>query len=109
MSRQWSREQRRDKTLAQRRMVQFAETFPDREIVAALRRQLGWTHFTMLIPVQDALKRDSGAARSGLLKLSEDWSAHRSPGKSRVKSRVKSPGMRPGKSPGKSQVKSSAG
>jgi hypothetical protein len=41
-----------------RRMVQFAETFPDHEIVAALLRQLGWTHFTMLIPMQDALKRD---------------------------------------------------
>jgi len=41
-----------------RRMVQFAETFPDAEIVAALLRQFGWTHFTMLIPMQDALKRD---------------------------------------------------
>ena len=28
-----------------RRMIQFAEAFPDEEIVAALRRQLGWTHF----------------------------------------------------------------
>jgi len=41
-----------------RRMVQFAEAFPDSEIVAALLRQLGWTHFTMLIPVSDPLKRD---------------------------------------------------
>ena len=41
-----------------RRMVQFAETFPDAEIVAALLRQFGWTHFTMLIPMQNALKRD---------------------------------------------------
>lgn len=41
-----------------RRMVQFAETFPDAKIVAALLRQLGWTHFTMLIPLQDPLKRD---------------------------------------------------
>ena len=41
-----------------RRMVQFAETFPDAEIVAAVLRQLGWTHFTLLIPMQDALKRD---------------------------------------------------
>jgi len=41
-----------------RRMVQFAEAFPDPEIVAALLRQLGWTHFTMLIPLRDALKRD---------------------------------------------------
>ena len=41
-----------------RRMIQFAEAFPDEEIVAALRRQLGWTHFKALIPIQDPLKRD---------------------------------------------------
>lgn len=41
-----------------RRMVQFAEAFPDSEIVAALLRQLGWTHFTMLIPIADPLQRD---------------------------------------------------
>ena len=41
-----------------RRMVQFVEQFPDVEIVAALLRQLGWTHFTMLLPISDPLKRD---------------------------------------------------
>jgi len=41
-----------------RRMVQFAEVFPDEKIVAALRRQLGWTHFKTLIPIDDPLKRD---------------------------------------------------
>lgn len=40
------------------RMVQFAEVFPDEQIVAALRRQLGWTHFRMIIPMEDELKRD---------------------------------------------------
>jgi predicted nuclease of restriction endonuclease-like (RecB) superfamily len=40
------------------RMVQFAEVFPDEKIVAALRRQLGWTHFKQLIPVDDPLKRE---------------------------------------------------
>jgi len=40
------------------RMVQFAEVFPDEEIVAALRRELGWTHFKQLIPVDDPLKRE---------------------------------------------------
>lgn len=40
-----------------RRMVQFAEVFPSAEIVAALLRQLGWTHFTLLIPIEDPLKR----------------------------------------------------
>lgn len=41
-----------------RRMVQFAEAFPDAEIVAALRRQLGWTHFKTIIPIEDPLKRE---------------------------------------------------
>jgi predicted nuclease of restriction endonuclease-like (RecB) superfamily len=41
-----------------RRMVQFAEAFPDEQIVATLRRQLGWSHFKEIIPQQDELKRD---------------------------------------------------
>lgn len=41
-----------------RRMVQFATVFPDVEIVAALRRQLTWAHFKLLIPLKDSLKRD---------------------------------------------------
>ena len=41
-----------------RRMVQFAEVFPAEKIVAALRRQLGWTHFKTLIPIDDPLRRD---------------------------------------------------
>lgn len=41
-----------------RRMIQFAESFPDENIVAALRRQLGWAHFKALIPLKDSLKRD---------------------------------------------------
>ncbi len=41
-----------------RRMIQFAETFPDEDIVVSLIRQLSWTHFIALIPVKDALKRD---------------------------------------------------
>ena len=32
-----------DKNL--RRMIQYAQAFPDEQIVAALRRQLSWTHF----------------------------------------------------------------
>jgi len=38
--------------------MQFAETFPDEQIVYALRRQLSWTHFRSLIPVGDPLKRE---------------------------------------------------
>ena len=41
-----------------RRMVQFAEVFPDEKIVVALIRQLSWTHFLRLIPIDDPLKRD---------------------------------------------------
>lgn len=41
-----------------RRMVQFAVVFPDAEIVAALRRQLGWAHFKVLIPLKSALQRE---------------------------------------------------
>ena len=45
-----------DKNL--RHMIRFAEAFPDREIVSALSRQLGWTHFRSLIYLDDPLKRD---------------------------------------------------
>ncbi|MEQ8821166.1 MAG: PDDEXK nuclease domain-containing protein [Sumerlaeia bacterium] len=41
-----------------RRMVQFAEVFPDPEIVAPLARQLSWSHFTILIPIDEPIKRD---------------------------------------------------
>jgi predicted nuclease of restriction endonuclease-like (RecB) superfamily len=40
------------------RMIQFAEVFPDREIVGTLSRQLGWSHFLLLLPVKDDLKRE---------------------------------------------------
>lgn len=40
------------------RMVRFAEVFPDEEIVSALRTQLGWTHFRMIVPLEDDLQRD---------------------------------------------------
>jgi len=39
-----------------RRMVQFSTVFPDEQIVAALLRQLNWTHFTIIIPLNDKLK-----------------------------------------------------
>lgn len=40
------------------RMVRFAEALPDREIVSALSRQLGWSHFVEIIPLDDPLKRE---------------------------------------------------
>ena len=45
-----------DKNL--RRMVQFAEVFADEAIVVTLLRQLGWSHFLVLIPLKDPLARD---------------------------------------------------
>ena len=41
-----------------RRMIQFAEAFPDEQIVVTLSRQLGWSHFVAIIPLDDDLKRD---------------------------------------------------
>lgn len=45
-----------EKTL--RHMLRFAEVFPDPQIVSALRRQLGWTHFKSIIYIEEPLKRD---------------------------------------------------
>ena len=53
-----------------RRMIQFAAVFPDEKIVAALRRQLGWTHFKAIIPMADPLKRDFYAEMCRI----ENWS-----------------------------------
>jgi hypothetical protein len=39
-------------------MIRFAHVFPDEEIVTALRAQLSWTHFRILIAIDDPLKRD---------------------------------------------------
>jgi len=41
-----------------RHMLRFAEVFPNEAIVSALRRQLSWTHFRILIYLDDPLKRD---------------------------------------------------
>lgn len=41
-----------------RRTMQFAQVFPDQQIVASLTRQLSWTHFTHLIPLKDPLQRE---------------------------------------------------
>ena len=41
-----------------RRMMQFAERFPEKRIVVSLIRQLTWTHIIALIPIEDELKRN---------------------------------------------------
>lgn len=40
------------------RMIQFYETYQDKEIVSTLLRQLSWSHFVELIQIKDLLKRD---------------------------------------------------
>jgi predicted nuclease of restriction endonuclease-like (RecB) superfamily len=40
------------------RMIRFFEVFSDEQIVSTLSRQLGWSHFVEIIPLEDDLKRD---------------------------------------------------
>lgn len=59
LSRQLSAEFGRGYTVkALWRMIQFNESFPVREIVATLSRQLGWSHFVEIIPLSDRLQKD---------------------------------------------------
>lgn len=39
-----------------RRMLQFANVFPDTEIVVTLSRHLSWSHFLILIPLKSTEK-----------------------------------------------------
>jgi predicted nuclease of restriction endonuclease-like (RecB) superfamily len=41
-----------------RRMMQFAEIFPEEKIVVSLIRQLSWTHILAIIPIEDPIKRE---------------------------------------------------
>jgi predicted nuclease of restriction endonuclease-like (RecB) superfamily len=41
-----------------RRMMQFAEVFPEEAIVATLWRQLSWSHFRELLPLKAPLQRE---------------------------------------------------
>ena len=51
-------------------MIRFAELFPDEQIVATLSRQLGWSHFKELIPLDKPHERDFYAEMCRL----ERWS-----------------------------------
>lgn len=53
-----------------RRMVQFAEQYPDEQIVVSLIRHLSWTHVLVLLPLKEPLARDFYAQMCGL----ERWS-----------------------------------
>ncbi len=41
-----------------RRMIQFAEVYLDEKILVSLIRELSWTHFIALIPLERPLQRD---------------------------------------------------
>ena len=51
-------------------MVRFNQSFPDVEILQALSAKLSWTHFTLLIAIDDPLKREFYTRMSQL----EGWS-----------------------------------
>ena len=72
-----------------RRMVQFAEGFPDEAIVATLWRQLSWSHFRELLPLKHPLQRQFYAEICRI----EGWSSLTSPNGAAKDS----PGQRPGK------------
>jgi predicted nuclease of restriction endonuclease-like (RecB) superfamily len=40
------------------RMIQFAQLFPDQQVVVALSQQLSWSHVHALLPIKDPLARD---------------------------------------------------
>ncbi|MBF8276146.1 MAG: hypothetical protein HW390_1219 [Candidatus Brocadiaceae bacterium] len=53
-----------------RRMVQFYDLFPNKQIVVTLSRQLSWSHFVTVLPVKNALAREFYAEMCRL----ERWS-----------------------------------
>ena len=59
------------------RMTRFAEHFPDPEIVSTLSKQLSWSHFVQIIPIDDPLKRDFYAEMCRI----EGWSVRALRGK----------------------------
>ncbi len=53
-----------------RRMVQFAEVYPDEQIVVSLIRHLSWSHVLVLLPLKEPLARDFYAQMCSI----ERWS-----------------------------------
>ena len=53
-----------------RRMVQFAQAYTDEQIVVTLLRQLSWSHFLALLPLDKPMQRDFYAEMSRI----EGWS-----------------------------------
>jgi len=53
-----------------RRMLQFAQAYPDEQIVVTLIRHLSWSHVLTLLPLKDPLARDFYVQMCGI----ERWS-----------------------------------
>ena len=51
-------------------MMQFAQEFPDEQIVATVSRQLSWSHFVELLPLKESLQREFYLTMAA----SEKWS-----------------------------------
>ena len=56
-----------------RRMMQFAQEFPDEQIVVTASRQLSWSHFVEILPLKDDLQREFYLTFAA----SERWSVRR--------------------------------
>ena len=52
------------------RMIQFYQEFPEEQIVATLSQQLTWSHFVILLPIKDKVKRNFYATMC----RNENWS-----------------------------------
>lgn len=52
------------------RMIKFYREFPDAQKVATLSQQLTWSHFVILLPIEDEIKRDFYAVMCS----NENWS-----------------------------------
>ena len=55
------------------RMADFAEAFPDQQILSTLSKELGWSHFVELLPLKKHLQRDFYAEMCRV----ERWSVRR--------------------------------
>ena len=64
-----------------RRMMQFAESFPDIQIVSPLATQLSWSHFIELLPLKSYEAKLFYAQLSIEGKLEKENSANKSPAK----------------------------
>lgn len=52
------------------RMIKFYREFPDNQLVATLSQQLTWSHFVVLLPIEDETKRNFHAVMCS----NENWS-----------------------------------